>query len=120
MDRLKEGFGDAVERARTFAGDLVVEIARDRIRDVCAQLADGEGYKLLVDVTAAHYPERESGRFEVVYIAYSFDANRRVRLKVRTDENEPVPTVVPVWKGAEWLEREIWDMFGVTFDGHRT
>jgi len=118
VGRLREGFGAAVEGARRFAGDLVIEIARDRIRDVCAELAGPQGYKLLVDVTAAHYPDREAGRFEVVYIAYSFEGNRRVRLKVRTDDGEPVPTVVPVWKGAEWLEREIWDMFGVTFAGH--
>jgi len=116
--RLRERFGDGIERARRFAGDLVIEVARDAIREVCAELAGPQGYKLLVDVTAAHYPEREAGRFEVIYIAYSFESNRRVRLKVRTDDGEPVPTVVPVWKGAEWLEREIWDMFGVTFDGH--
>lgn len=118
VGRLREGFGGAVQGARRFAGDLVIEVARDSIRDVCGQLAGPEGYELLVDVTAAHYPDREAGRFEVVYIAYSFQANRRVRLKVRTDEGEPVPTVVPVWRGADWLEREIWDMFGVTFDGH--
>lgn len=118
VGRLREGFGDAIEGARRFAGDLVIEVARDSIRDVCGHLAGPEGYKLLVDVTAAHYPDREAGRFEVVYIAYGFEANRRVRLKVRTDEGEPVPTVVPVWRGADWLEREIWDMFGVTFEGH--
>jgi NADH-quinone oxidoreductase subunit C len=116
--RLRERFGDAIERARRFAGDVVIEVARDSIREVCAELAGPQAYKLLVDVTAAHYPDREAGRFEVVYIAYSFESNRRVRLKVRTDDGEPVPTVVPVWKGAEWLEREIWDMFGVTFEGH--
>jgi NADH-quinone oxidoreductase subunit C len=71
----------------------------------------------MVDICGADYPKREP-RFDVVYHLYSFEANRRVRLKVTTDEATPVPTVCGVWRVANWPEREVYDMFGVRFAGH--
>jgi len=78
---------------------------------------------MLTDLTAADYlkfPGREDGpRFEVVYQLYSLPHNHRVRLKVRVDEDDAVvPTAVELWPIANWLEREVWDMFGVRFEGH--
>jgi NADH/F420H2 dehydrogenase subunit C len=70
-----------------------------------------------VDVCGADYPKREP-RFDVVYHAYSFEANRRVRLRVKTDEATPVPTVCRVWRTANWSEREVYDMYGVRFSDH--
>ncbi len=115
--RLASVGAGAILAARSFAGDLVVEVDRSAWREVAAALRF-EGYKLLVDVTAADFPGRDGGRFDVVAIACSFEANRRVRLKTRTDEGIEVPSLVPVWRGANWPEREIYDMYGVRFTGH--
>jgi NADH-quinone oxidoreductase subunit C len=72
---------------------------------------------MLVDVTAADYPEREE-RFEIVYNLLSLSHNQRIRLKTSTDENTPVPSVVGLFSAAGWFEREVWDMFGVFFTDH--
>lgn len=72
----------------------------------------------LSDVTAVDYPDREKGRFDVVYQLYSFKINERIRLKLQVDEDESVPSLTPLWETANWLERECYDMFGVEFDGH--
>ena len=108
----------SIDSARRLAGDLTLEVRRDDVREVCATLKGEEGYLLPVDICGAHYPDREEGQFEVVYHLYNFDANRRIRLKVRTDEDQEVPSVTPVWRGANWPEREVYDMFGVRFSGH--
>ena len=69
----------------------------------------------MVDVTAVHYPEREK-QFEVVWILYSFERNERIRIK--TVVAESVPSVFSIWPTANWLEREVFDMFGIQFEGH--
>jgi NADH-quinone oxidoreductase subunit C len=114
---LKEEFGEAIESARSFAGDLTLAVRRDAIAEVCASLKTKHRFTYLVDVCGADYPKREP-RFDVVYHAYSFEANRRVRLRVMTDETTPVPTVTTVWRAANWSEREVYDMYGVRFSGH--
>ena len=73
--------------------------------------------KVLVDITATDYPEREE-RFEIVYNLLSLSHNHRVRVKVLTDENTPIPSIVPLFSAAGWFEREVWDMFGVFFADH--
>jgi NADH-quinone oxidoreductase subunit C len=114
---LKEEFGDAIESARRFAGDLTLQVRREAIAEVCASLKSRHKFTYMVDICGADYPKREP-RFDVVYHAYSFAANRRVRLKVATDEAMPVPTVCRVWRAANWCEREVYDMYGVRFEGH--
>lgn len=114
---LKEEFGDAIESARSFAGDLAFQVRRDAIAQVCASLKSRHAFTYLVDVCGADYPKREP-RFDVVYHLYSFQANRRIRLKVAAGEATPVPTVCGVWVAANWPEREVWDMYGVRFEGH--
>lgn len=114
---LKEEFGDAIESARRFAGDLTLQVKREAIAEVCASLKSRHQFTYLVDICGADYPKREP-RFDVVYHAYSFAANRRVRLKVAADEAAPVPTVCRVWRAANWCEREVYDMYGVRFEGH--
>lgn len=118
VESLRGSHPEAIESARSLAGDLTLEVRRDEIRDVCATLKNEEGYLLPVDICGAHYPDRDEGRFEVVYHLYNFEANRRIRLKVRTDEEQEVPSVTPVWRGANWPEREVYDMFGVRFSDH--
>ncbi|NTU60455.1 MAG: NADH-quinone oxidoreductase subunit C, partial [Deltaproteobacteria bacterium] len=75
------------------------------------------GFEMLTDLTAVDYLPREP-RFEVVYLLYSFQHNERLFLKVPLAENETVPTVEGVWKAANWLEREVYDLFGVIFENH--
>jgi NADH-quinone oxidoreductase subunit C len=75
------------------------------------------GFDLCSDVTVSDWPARPK-RFDVVYCLYSTQHRYRVRLKVRTDENGAVPSVSDVWPAANWLEREVYDMFGVNITGH--
>ena len=74
-------------------------------------------FKVLVDVTAVDFPERDE-RFEVVYNLLSVSINQRIRIKVTTDETTPVPSVTPVFSTAAWFEREVWDLYGVLFTDH--
>jgi NADH-quinone oxidoreductase subunit C len=74
-------------------------------------------FNALVDITAVDYQERKP-RFDVVYHLLSLSFNRRLRIKVAVEENEPVDSLTPFWGSANWLEREVWDMFGIRFNGH--
>lgn len=74
-------------------------------------------FKMLVDITAADYPERDS-RFEVIYNMLSLNLNQRVRVKLVTGDGKPVPSVVPLFSTANWFEREVWDMYGILFADH--
>jgi NADH-quinone oxidoreductase subunit C len=112
-------FGEGIEAARVYAGDLVLKVTLAVYRELCAALKQEHGYTLFVDLCGAHFPKREPAlQFEVVTILYSLAANRRVRVKVATDEATPVPSLVPVFAGANWQEREVYDMFGVRFADH--
>ena len=101
-------------------GELVVRVLPAALVEVCTTLRDDPSFAFdfLMDVTAVDYPGREP-RFEVVYHLYSLAVNHRVRLKVGVPEANPhLPSVTPVWRGANWLERETYDMYGIQFDGH--
>ena len=108
----------SLQSARTFAGDLVLDVRAPDIREVCRSLKETHGYTLLVDLCGAHYPKREEEPLEVVYIFYSLEANRRVRVRVRLSEESEVPSVTPVFAGANWPEREAYDMYGIRFSEH--
>jgi NADH-quinone oxidoreductase subunit C len=97
-------------------GELTVTVRTAAVARVLTFLRDDSGclFKQLVDVCGVDYPEREM-RFEVVYHLLSLKHNQRVRVKVSTDEETPVPSVVPVFSSAGWFERETWDMYGVIF-----
>ncbi len=94
-------------------------LAKDFLLSVCRYLKDEQGgaYTLLTDETAVDYPKREK-RFEIIYHLYSFKQNGRLRLKVVIAEGETVPSLVSTWPTANWLEREVYDMFGVEYEGH--
>ena len=81
-------------------------------------LRDEEEFDYCVDVTAVHYPQRKDQEFDLVWILYSFARNQRVRVKAMVKDGDAVPSVVPLWTSANWLERECYDMFGIRFDGH--
>jgi NADH-quinone oxidoreductase subunit C len=99
--------------------ETTVVIKPGAIRDVCRFLRDDEAWQftLLADIAGIDWPEREK-RFDVAYNLYSINRKLRLRLKVRVGENEPVPSVVEIWSTANWHEREVFDMFGVSFTDH--
>jgi NADH-quinone oxidoreductase subunit C len=109
----------AVGDYRVAFGELTVTTPAHRIVDVLMFLRDAADleFQQLIDVCGADYPQREK-RFDVVYHLLSMTKNRRVRVKVETDENTPVPSVVGVYPAADWFERETFDMYGVFFEGH--
>ena len=99
------------------------KIKKEKIKDVCYHLKNDFDFKLVADITAVDYLEVKTTRFEVVYHLHrfgpDFDENVRIRLKVEVPEGDPkVDSVAPVWSGANWLEREVYDMFGIEFVGH--
>jgi len=121
VDALQATFGTAIGRAIELCGDTIVYVAPDRLRDVLRWLRDtpGQQYTYLVDVTAVEYRDRERP-LEVVYNLRSLERRADLRVKVELDPRGDltVDSVVPLWQGANWLEREVYDMFGVTFRGH--
>lgn len=115
--RVRENLGDAVRESLKYLGQNYFVVDAARISEVCGYLRDEEEFDYLVDLTAVDYPKREK-RFEIVYQLYSFERNVRLRVKAPLGENETIASAVPVWSTANWLEREVYDMFGVRFDGH--
>jgi NADH-quinone oxidoreductase subunit C len=117
---LKAEFGEAIGEALEFLGQVSVRVDRERIIDVCnfLKLNNETQFDYLSDLTCVHYPERGATPFEVVYNLFSIDLNQRIRLKVSADDNVGVASVTSVWPTANWLEREVFDLFGVPFSGH--
>ncbi len=125
MDGLAGAHPASIIGQYTFRGEETVAIRRSDIREVCLFLRDRMDFNFLMDLTAVdylNYPEGASdpaARFEVVYHLYSLKTNSRVRLKCPVPADDPsIDSVVPVWAGANWLEREVYDMYGITFTGH--
>jgi len=125
LERLRARFGDWIGSVHDDRGDATAVVDRAAILDILAFCRNDAalGFEMLMDLTAVDYgkfPGREDGpRFEVVYHLYSLTHNHRVRLKVIVEEDAPVvPTAVPLWPIANWFEREVWDMFGIRFEGH--
>jgi NADH-quinone oxidoreductase subunit C len=119
IDATKKALGDALIEARDLVGEITLVVKRDNIVDVCRTLRDTPGleYQQLMEMAGVDYPERPE-RFEVVYHLLSLTKNRRIRLTVSTDETTPVPSVTGLWPVAGWLEREVFDMYGVGFSGN--
>jgi NADH-quinone oxidoreductase subunit C len=118
VKKLKAQFGEVIGEASEFIGQLSVIVDGQRIVEICNFLkGDAEtSFNYLSDLTCVHYPDRRDAPFEIVYNLFSIEANERVRLKVRTKES--VDSVTGVWPAANWLEREVFDLFGVRFTGH--
>jgi len=104
---------DAVEAH----GEVIFRVQRDAVARVLETLRDDHAYQQLMEIAGVDYPDRAE-RFEVVYMLQSLTRNHRVLVKCSADENTPVPTVTTLWPNAGWLEREVFDMFGVTFAGN--
>jgi NADH-quinone oxidoreductase subunit C len=111
--------GNGIDKAVIAYGELTVTVPKNMIVEVLALLRDDPEYQFvsIIDISGADYPYREE-RFDVVYHLLSPKKNLRIRVKVTTDENEPVPSVTGVYPGALWYEREVYDLYGVLFTGH--
>ena len=117
FEALKASLGDLLVAAREEYGEIVLTVRRDGIEDALRILRDAHAYQQLMEIAGADYPSRPE-RFEVVYMLLSVTANHRVIVKVSAAENTPVPTVTTLWPVAGWLEREVFDMYGVIFAGN--
>lgn len=119
VEALKGEFGEAILSSETFRGQDIISISADRVVEVCNYLRDADGYafNMLTDLTAVDNMGAEM-RFTVVYNLYSFSQNLRLRLKAPVAEGATISTVENVWKAANWMEREVYDLFGIDFEGH--
>jgi NADH-quinone oxidoreductase subunit C len=118
-DHLQARLAESLLSARIELGELIITVQRASIVRVMTFLRDDSScqFKQLIDLCGADYPSREE-RFEVVYNLLSLKHNLRIRVKVTTDEDTPVPSLGDVFSAALWFERETWDMYGIFFSDH--
>jgi NADH-quinone oxidoreductase subunit C len=116
---LRAKFGESVRRASVSCGDTSVVVAREAAHTILAWLKSDQSFNYLIDVTAVEFRDRELP-IEVVYHLWSMDTKTFLRVKIELDRLGPlvVDSIVDLWKGADWMEREVWDMFGIRFTGH--
>lgn len=100
-----------------YLGQPFLEVPAADLRGLLEHLLHQEGFDFLVDLTAVDYPKRER-RFELIYLLHSFETNHRLRVKTQIGESESAESVTDLYPGADWLEREVFDMFGIVFRGH--
>lgn len=117
IDDIKAAIGTAFVEARDAVGEVSITVVREQLVDVMRTLRDRFEYQQLMEIAGVDYPEREE-RFDVVYHLLSVTRNHRVRVRVTTDEEKPVPSVTGLWPVAGWLEREVFDLYGVAFEGN--
>jgi NADH-quinone oxidoreductase subunit C len=123
IDSIKTNFTNTVQDIKTFRGETTLLVKKERIQEICRSLKTNFDFKFIVDITAIDYLVKKTPRFEVIYYLHrfgpEFDENIRIRLKVEVSEQDlSVDSVTRVWSGANWLEREVYDMFGIEFVGH--
>ncbi|MGA2334303.1 MAG: NADH-quinone oxidoreductase subunit C [Terriglobales bacterium] len=116
VEKYRSQYGSGLDPL-TYLGQNYLAVDRSLIPDILRLLRDEEQFDYCVDITAVHYPKREKP-FDVVWILYSFPRNERVRVKTQIADGASLPSSVPIWPTANWLEREVYDMFGIRFDGH--
>ena len=117
VTRLQRQYGSGVQEAKSYVGQNYLVLDASITHEVLQILRDEEEFDYCVDLTAAHYPQREK-QFELIWILYSFAHNERIRVKTMIADGQSFPTSVDIWVTTNWLEREVFDMFGITFDGH--
>jgi len=121
LERAYPEFSDAIERVVVALGELTLHIKRERLAEVALKLRDTPSlrFEMCLGVSGVHYPEQTGRELHIVYVLLSLTHNRRVRLEVSVPDSDPhLPSLVEVWGGTNWHERETWDMFGIIFDGH--
>jgi NADH-quinone oxidoreductase subunit C len=117
VKRYKEKFGPAILESWVDRKQSILVVASELLVEIAIYSRDEEKFDWLSDLTAVDWPKREK-RFDVVLNMYSMEKNERLRLKVHAGENDRVPSVQGVWATANWEEREVYDMFGIVFEGH--
>ena len=119
IEAAKAAFGDAIVEVKVHVGEITLTVRRESVVDVLRALRDTPGleYQQLMDIAGVDYPGRPE-RFEVDYQLLSLTKNRRIRVKVTTDEKTPVPSIVSLWPVVGWFEREAFDMYGIMFEGN--
>ena len=115
-EAMRSGLGDKITHEKFAYGELTLTVHRNTIVEV-AQFLKADGFVSIIDVCGVDYPEREE-RFEVVYHFLSPTRNARIRIKLATDDAVPVPSITGVFPGADWFEREAYDLYGILFSGH--
>jgi NADH-quinone oxidoreductase subunit C len=117
--KLKEKFANSILDVTTFRGEVTVTVSKGEILEICKFLHSDPDlqYRLLTDLCGLDFFP-QTPRFGVVYLLYSMKSNHRLRVKTRVGETESIPSVESIWKVANWYEREVYDLFGVTFDNH--
>jgi NADH-quinone oxidoreductase subunit C len=121
LEYLREKLGEKILATHSHRGDETITIAREGLTEVFRLLKEEPklDFNFLMDVTAVDYLGVKTPRFEVVYHLYSLRLNHRLRVKTPVPEQDPeVDSLTPLWKGANWMEREVWDLFGIRFRGH--
>jgi NADH-quinone oxidoreductase subunit C len=117
VKRYKEKFGPAILESWIDRKQSILVVTRELLAEIAIYSRDDEKFDWLSDLTAVDWPKREK-RFDIVLLMYSFEKNERLRLKVHATAEERVPSVQGIWSTANWMEREVFDMFGVVFEGH--
>jgi NADH-quinone oxidoreductase subunit C len=115
-ETVRAGLADRVIASKLEFGELTLTVHRYTILDAMRFLRD-DGFISIVDICGVDYPERAE-RFDVVYHLLNPRMNLRIRLKLTTDDVEPVPSITPIFPGADWYEREAYDLYGILFTGH--
>jgi NADH-quinone oxidoreductase subunit C len=118
LDKLLESLSVWLDGSREEHGEIILTAKRDDIATVLKTLRDDHAYQQLMEIAGADYPDRPE-RFEVVYMLLSLTKNHRIMVKCSTDEATPVPSVTDLWPNAGWLEREVFDLYGVVFAGNQ-
>ena len=117
VTRLRKRYGSGID-PKTYLGQNYIIADISIAYELLQVMRDEEQFDYCVDVTAVHYPQRKDQEFDIVWVLYSFPRNERVRVKTMIRDGDPVPSAVALWSSVNWLEREVYDMFGIRFDGH--
>jgi NADH-quinone oxidoreductase subunit C len=117
VSKLKGQYGSGIREANSYLGQNYMVVEPSIVSELLQILRDREQFDYCADITAVHYPEREK-QFDLMWILYSFTRNERIRVKMMIADGESAPSAVSIWATANWLEREVYDMFGIRFDGH--
>jgi NADH-quinone oxidoreductase subunit C len=120
ISKLTSRFPESIIETHAYRGDDTAVVRKEELLEICQFLRDDKEllYNFMMDLTAVDYLGKEP-RFEVVYHLYSLTFNRRIRIKTRVSESEcSVDSIVPIWVCANWFEREVYDLYGIVFNGH--
>ncbi len=114
---LKSQYGSGIREASTYVGQKYLVLDSSILYEILLRMRDDELFDYCTDITAVHYPKRET-QFDIIYVLYSFHKNERIRVKTQIKDGDHLRSAVGIWQTANWLEREVFDMFGIVFDEH--